>query len=209
MPRPTLAPRPPVAPRLNPPAMAAPTPTELATVAPTPTELAMPPWHPAWTRLTLVLAVLIVLGVGLGFAVQAAISGIKSVGARPNQATVENLSGISVQPASVKLICDHADSLDPTSSSCVDTFGVTGIAVEITGISTGDLQTLCNDGYQIEWTDNQGGSDGLSGPGCSYVPAIALYPDSATAQGPWIINWLLKDPSGKTVLSATYSAYIP
>ena len=121
----------------------------------------------------------------------------------------------------VKLVCDpHVGG-----TWCED--GANGsagtIALDIVGVSYDSIYNLCSMGYKFDLTDNYGQSSGVTGDGCggygdvystsanpvTGAPYIDLnlpkYPNTGDYRcGPWSLRLRIKDPSGRTIRTASY-----
>ena len=121
----------------------------------------------------------------------------------------------------VKLVCDpHVGG-----TWCED--GANGsagtIALDIVGVSYDSFYNLCSMGYKFDLTDNYGQSSGVTGDGCggygdvystsanpvTGAPYIDLnlpkYPNTGAYRcGPWSLRLRIKDPSGRTIRTASY-----
>ena len=131
----------------------------------------------------------------------------------------------------LSLVCDSSIG----GSECAGKiYGVQGaVALDIAGLSANSLYSLCNQGYDIAWTDNHGQVlSRNSGYACSaYAGAqeVTIEPSNTDGAGPayvyftapeppwpsdppwaghWNITMRLTNPSGRTVLTATYDTTV-
>ena len=119
-----------------------------------------------------------------------------------------------VQGAHVAIQCFSPDNLVPFGATiqtqmCTEPVKPSGIRrSELIGIKAQDVANLCTDGYQENWSDNQGNNSdacyGFDESADGWL--VAPFTEAPAKPGPWIITWRMTSRSGKVVLEASYKA---